>query len=64
MDIKEVLNYELGHVPLFLASNNGSMCKTAKSKISNLLEKTQDPVKEVPKRKNLYCRWNGPNPQP
>ena len=53
MNIKEVFKYELSHVPLSLASSDGSLCKTTKSKLSHVLEKTQNPQQEIPVGKVL-----------
>ena len=48
MNIKEVFKYELSHVPLSLASSDGSLCKTTKSKLLHILEKRQEAREEIP----------------
>ena len=39
MDLRDVFSFELGHLPLALASTNGGLCKTAKAKLAQLLER-------------------------
>ena len=48
LNLREVLCYELGPVPWSIASVNGSLVKTAKSKLLELLEKNVPPAENVP----------------
>ena len=48
MDLKQVLQYLLGPVPWSLATADGAMCKTPKSKLLPLLESAASPVEQPP----------------
>ena len=48
MDLQEVFNYSLGPVPWSLASSDGSLAKTDKSKLLEPLISKVDPAENVP----------------
>lgn len=48
MDLSEVFEYSLGPLPWFLASVDGSLGKTDKSKLLESLTKDVDPAEDVP----------------
>ena len=48
MNIQEVLSFELGDLPLSLASIDGTLCKTSKSKLAHLLERSSQPIQHIP----------------
>ena len=48
LNMPEVLCYELGPLPWSLATGDGSLTKTAKSKLLNLLEDGIEPAEDIP----------------
>ena len=48
MDLQEVFKYSLGPLPWSLASADGSICKTVKSKLLETLIKGVEPAEDVP----------------
>lgn len=48
LNMKEVLEYELGPIPWSIATTSGSLVKTNKSVLSGILGKNVDPVQNLP----------------
>ena len=48
MDLREVFKYSLGPLPWSLASTDGSLCKTVKSKLLESLSEGVEPAEDVP----------------
>ena len=46
LDMQNVLRYELGPIPWSIAATDGTVAKTAKSKIVEVLEKDVQPMEQ------------------
>ena len=56
VNMRQVLSYELGPVPLSIASPDGGLAKTAKSKLLPLLERSIPAVEDIPDSNSVNGR--------